>query len=72
MLMNEEGNDEVVCACPLCGQSIPSKKVKKTKKDLFGHTIVPIGLGFLVAALVTECERIMEEKRQVQKSYRVL
>ena len=39
------------------------KEEENKEKDLFGHTIVPIGLGFLVAALVTKFERIMEEKK---------
>ena len=48
------------------------KGEESKEKDLFWHTIVSIGLGFLVAALVTKFERIMEEKRQMEKSCRVL
>ena len=48
------------------------KEEENKEKDLFWHTIVPIGLGFLIAVLVKKLERIMEEKRQMEKSCRVL
>lgn len=50
--MNEEGKDEVVCACPLCGQAIPSKTVKKTifKNGLLMFIGLIIG-GIIVVAV---------------------
>lgn len=50
--MNEEGKDEVVCACPLCGQAIPSKKVKKTIFKNGSFIFIGLLIGGIIGAII--------------------
>ena len=52
--MNEEGKDEVVCACPLCGQAIPFKKVKKTIFKNGSLFFVGLLIGGIIAAIIND------------------